>query len=87
MCPAGEYGDTYVNEVLGQGVKVEMDSPRPTCQSYKAEVIADGSGEWVSNALRFATRAEAEEYAKDLHSRWTLVREWRVVESTDPVNR
>ena len=87
MCPAGEYGDTYVNEVLAHGVKVEMDSPRATCQSYAAEVIADGSGEWVGNALRFATREAALEYAKDLHSRWTAVREFRVVESSDPVNR
>ena len=55
--------------------------------SFKAEVIADSSGTWAGNALRFATRAEAEVYAKDLYSRWTAVKEWRVVESTDPVNR
>jgi hypothetical protein len=55
--------------------------------SYAAEVIADSSGEWVGNALRFATKAEAETYAKDLYSRWTAVKEWRVVESKDEVNR
>ena len=54
--------------------------------SYAAEVIADNSGKFVGNALRFATREEAEAYARDLFSRWTLVRETRVVESTDPVN-
>lgn len=54
--------------------------------SYQAEVIADSSGEWASNSLRFATEVEAKEYAKDLASRWLLVREYRVVQSDDPVN-
>lgn len=54
--------------------------------SWKAEVIADNSGQWVSNALRFATRKEAEDYVFDLMMRWTLVRDTRVVESSDPVN-
>jgi hypothetical protein len=53
--------------------------------SYKAEVIADSSGEWVANALRFPTREMAEKYGADLSMRWTAVREWRVVESEDPV--
>jgi hypothetical protein len=90
MCPAGEYGDVYVNEIVGHAHLVgagQVEGARPTCQSYKAEVIADGSGEWVGNGLRFATREAAKAYAIDLHSRWTAVREWRVVESTDPVNR
>jgi hypothetical protein len=53
--------------------------------SYKAEVIADNSGKWCGNGLRFATHKEAEDYARDLSYRWTLVREWRVVESEDAV--
>jgi hypothetical protein len=53
--------------------------------SYKVDVIADDSGEWVGNALRFETKKEAEEYGRDLFSRWTLVREWRAVPSKDPV--
>lgn len=53
--------------------------------SWKAEVIADGSGEWVSNALRFATKAEAESYVSDLYMRWTSVRQTRAVECDDPV--
>ena len=53
--------------------------------SYKAEVIADSSGKWVSNALRFATEAQAQSYVKYLAYRWTAVRETRVVESDDPV--
>jgi len=54
--------------------------------SWKPEVIADRSGKWESNALRFASRNEAESYAYDLFMRWTAVKEWRVVESEDPVN-
>jgi hypothetical protein len=54
--------------------------------SWKAEVIADSSGKFCGNGLRFATKGEAERYAKDLMYRWTLVREWRVVESDEPVN-
>ena len=53
--------------------------------SFKAEVIADSSGEWTGNALRFSTRAKAESYVADLAMRWTSVRETRVVESGDPV--
>lgn len=54
--------------------------------SYKPEVIADSSGKWYDNALRFATYDEALASAKDLASRWMLVREYRAVESPDPVN-
>lgn len=54
--------------------------------SWAPEVIADGTGKWCGNALRFATKEEAEANVRDLFSRWTLVRETRVVESTDPVN-
>jgi hypothetical protein len=54
--------------------------------SYAAEVIADASGEWTGNAVRFATEAEAERYASDLMSRWFAVRDKRVVASDDPVN-
>ena len=54
--------------------------------SYKPEVIADSSGKWYDNALRFATRQEAEDNVRDLAFRWYSVRETRVVESTDPVN-
>jgi hypothetical protein len=54
--------------------------------SWKAEVIADRSGTWAGNGCRFATYAEASDYAHDLSMRWTLVREYRVVESDDDVN-
>ena len=72
MLPKGEYGDTYVAEIVGQAVKVEIERCR-------VEVIADNSGTWAGNALEFLTRVDAEAYAKDLFSRWTAVKEWRVV--------
>lgn len=54
--------------------------------SYAAEVIADGTGQWVGNQLRFETFNEAESYVADLYSRWTSVSQTRVVPSLDPVN-
>jgi hypothetical protein len=54
--------------------------------SFKAEVIADSSGEWVSNALRFSTVAEARSYVEDLQWRWTAVRDTRTMPSDDAVN-
>ena len=52
--------------------------------TYKVEVIADSTGDWVGNGLRFDTTEEAATYAKNLMSRWTLVREWRVVPAFPP---
>jgi len=46
---------------------------------YKVEVIADSSDVFVGNGVRFDTKENAEEYARDLMWRWTLVREWRVM--------
>jgi hypothetical protein len=54
--------------------------------SWKPEVIADSSGKWAGNGLRFATKEEAEANVANLFMRWTSVRETRVVESDDPVN-
>lgn len=53
--------------------------------SWAPEVIADNSGTWCGNALRFATREEAEANVLNLAMRWTMVRDTRVVESPDPV--
>ena len=53
--------------------------------SFKPEVIADNSGKWASNALRFRTREGAERYVTDLALRWILVRDTRVIECSDPV--
>lgn len=49
---------------------------------YIVEVVADSSGEFCGNGLKFDTVELAEAYAKDLFSRWTAVRKWRVVNGT-----
>lgn len=54
--------------------------------SWIPEVIADSTGNFCGNGLRFATKEEAEANVRDLMMRWFAVRETRVVESTDPVN-
>lgn len=53
--------------------------------SFKPQVATDSSGEFYGNALAFATHAEALKNAQDLMHRWMLVRDYRAVESTDPV--
>lgn len=55
-------------------------------KSFAPQVIADSSGQWTGNALRFATEEEALGYANNLAMRWTLVTDRRVVLSDDPVN-
>jgi hypothetical protein len=52
--------------------------------SYAPEVFVEGR--WSCNGLRFATLEEAEASALNLMTRWTLVRDARAVETTDPVN-
>jgi hypothetical protein len=54
--------------------------------SWKPEVQTYNTGKWYGNALRFATREEAESNARDLSWRWTAVREYRASESDEPVN-
>jgi hypothetical protein len=54
--------------------------------SWAPEAIADSTGKFIGNGLRFETKAEAEANVRDLMMRWFAVREIRVVESTDPVN-
>jgi hypothetical protein len=55
-------------------------------RSWRPEVIADSTGTWCSNGLRFATKEEAEANAHDLQSRWLLVRRTRAMPSEDPPN-
>ena len=54
--------------------------------SWAPQVQTDGTGKWYGNALRFATKEEAEANVRDLQGRWILVHSTRVVESKDPVN-
>lgn len=52
--------------------------------SFKAEFLVDGR--WSTNAVRFATEAEAKAYASDLFMRWTQPTDRRVEPSDDPPN-
>ena len=54
--------------------------------SFKPEVSTDSSGKFYGNALAFATYAEALQSASELSRRWMLVRDYRAVESDEPVN-
>ena len=54
--------------------------------SWRPEVTVIGEDGWHSNALRFATKEEAEANAKDLFNRWTQTTGHRATESPDPVN-
>ena len=50
---------------------------------YAVEVLVYGDEEFCGNGLRFDTELQAREYGEDLFSRWTSVKEWRVVENFD----
>jgi len=54
--------------------------------SFAPMVRTTESGSFATNALRFATREEAQAWLDDLVCRWFAVRDVRVDESTDPVN-
>jgi len=53
--------------------------------SWKPEIQVAGDPKWYDNAVRFATKREAEKYAADLYNRWTTAKEWRVIEVGEPV--
>ena len=53
-------------------------------KSWKPEVKVDGK--WSTNALRFATREEAEGSVRALMLRWWVPDDGRATECTDPVN-
>lgn len=52
--------------------------------SWISEVFADK--EWVSNCYRYTTEQEALDAGLELLSRWYTPKDYRAVESTDPVN-
>jgi hypothetical protein len=56
--------------------------------SWKTEVctIHNGEKSWASNALRFATKIEAEKAGHELLSRWYVPIDSRAAESEDIVN-
>ncbi len=52
--------------------------------SYAPEVFVENK--WSRNALRFATRAEAEANARDLFMRWTMCSDSRATEAEEAPN-
>jgi hypothetical protein len=54
--------------------------------SWRPEVDVGETEKWSANGLRFATEEEALANARDLMSRWMLVRECRAAPSDDPPN-
>ena len=56
-------------------------------KSFAAEVEVMGEeGQFHGNGVRLSTQTQANAYARDLRSRWTLVIRYRVVESDDEPN-
>jgi len=55
--------------------------------SYKVAIIATGESTASYNGLRFATKEEADHYARDLYSRWFGMESYTIEECDDPVNR
>lgn len=53
-------------------------------KSWKTEVFV--GGEWATNAIRFATKDEAERAGEELLSRWYAPTDSRAAESDDEVN-
>lgn len=60
--------------------------PESSIKGYKPEVIADSSGQWTGNSLIFATQKEAQAWVADLRGRWMLVRDTRVIPTTENPN-
>jgi len=58
--------------------QTESDLAALEGKTLKVEVIADDSGKFCSNGLRFDNVQKALDYGADLSSRWMLVREFRV---------
>lgn len=52
--------------------------------SWAPEVFVEGK--WSRNAVRLATKEEAESYAYDLFQRWMLCEAARATEADEPVN-
>jgi len=70
-----------------KGCPVCVDATCVDCVALDlhVEVIADNTGTWCGNALRFTSVAEAREYATDLMMRWMLVRDWRIIDGAGKV--
>jgi hypothetical protein len=52
--------------------------------AFRVDCAVRGESRYASNALTFATEEDAEAYARDLYSRWTMLESWRVVPVDTP---
>jgi len=52
--------------------------------AFRVDCAVRGESRYASNALTFADAEDAEAYARDLYSRWTMLQAWRVVPVTTP---
>lgn len=52
--------------------------------AYRVDCVARGERNYASNSLTFSTVEDAEAYARDLYSRWTMLESWRVVPVSTP---
>ena len=82
-CPSANLTEPINSGVCDQSLadvqKLEAEIHAPDCtDKLKVEVIADDSGTYCGNGLRFDSAETAIAYGHDLHGRWMLVRKWRV---------
>ena len=52
--------------------------------SFRVDCAVRGESNYASNALTFESADDAEQYARDLYCRWTMLEAWRVVPVTTP---
>lgn len=52
--------------------------------AFRVDCAVRGETRWANNGLTFESEADAEAYANDLYSRWTMLETWRVVPVTTP---
>lgn len=83
---AADHFKRLMEHKMSRAVAKERTTLMTEAKSWKVEVIADNSGKWCGNGMRYSSKDKAEAAAQSLASRWTLVRDWRVVESDDAIN-
>ena len=66
---------------LTVGCRGKMRDGQSENGKFKVVVKVYGESEFVGNGLKFATRETAEEYGRDLSSRWTAVEKWKVLDA------
>ena len=52
--------------------------------AFRVDCAVHGESRYAANGLTFSTEEDAEAYARDLYSRWTMLKTWRVVPVSTP---